>query len=533
MEIRRYVAPLLKWWWLIVAATVVAGISAEYTTRDIPLVYNAHTTLIVGRAIFDPNPSSYDFGLSNQLAQSYADVARREPVRGAAMTALGLSELPKYEARPKGQLLEIIVTDTSPERAQAVANELARQLILISPGNPGAADIERQAFINQQLEETETSIKDTKAKIAELQSKLGQVASASELADTQTQIKALEDKLTTLQSIYANLLSTAQAGSINTVAVLEAAALPQEPVGPSRLLIIALAAAGGLVLAAGAAYLLEYLSDTFDGLEDIADWLRVPVIGYIAEMRKWKGKRPYVADQPYSMIADAFRTLSTNIELAETEKPIQIISLCSASPSDGKSSTAINLAIVTARAGKKVLLVDADLRRPALHRFLGLPNPKGFAEILRGEAETQDVIQSWEEDNLGVITAGHLGGGPTEALNPQKLGGVLSHMRALANVIIVDGPPFFTADATILASRVDGVLLVIRPGHSRKPAIQAMLEHLTRSGARILGVTANRVPSRQVEYYYGRHLSYYTDSPKAAATGVSKQGSPAAGGEEG
>jgi len=514
VELRRYVAPLFKWWWLILVATLIALGSAEWATRDLPLVYRAHTTLIIGRVIFDPNPNSYDFGLNNQLAQSYADIASREPVQNATMKALGLRGLPKYEARPNSQLLEISVTDTSPERAQAVASELARQLILLSPGNGPSSDLEHQAFVNQQLQEMEESIKDTKAEVAVLQGELGQIVSASELSDVQAQIRALEGRLTTLQSIYANLLAASQEGATNTISILEPAALPVTPIGPNRLLIILLATASGLVLAAGAAYLLEYLNDTFEKPEDIRTALNVPIIGYIGEMGKRNGKRPYVLDQPFSDAAEAFRALRTNIEIVETDKPLQIISICSAGPSEGKTSTAVNLAIVTARTGKKVILVDADMRRPAVHRYLGIPNREGWVEIFEGFLNTESAIQTWEEDNLGIITAGHFQQDAADSLSSKKIGNVLSHLRTLADVIIVDGPPFFTADAMMLASKVDGVLLVVRPGYSRKPTVLAMMEQLNRGGARILGVTANRVSGRQAGYYYSRHALHHVDKRK-------------------
>lgn len=519
MEIRRYLAPALKWWWLILAATLLSFGSAYYATGDIQLTYSARTTLLIGRAIFDPNPSSNEIGLNGQLAQAYADIVQREPVQNGTKAALGLSILPDYKALANGQIVEITVTDTDPVRAQAVANELARQLILLSPGNPQSVDAQRQAFVQQQLQETETNIKDAQAEIANLQSSLGQITSATTLADTQNQIKTLQEKITTLQTIYANLLSTTQQGASNTLSVLEPAALPERPIGLSRYVIIALAALSGLVLAGGAAYLLEYFNDTLEGPEDISSWLKVPVLGSINEMDKRKSKWPYVVEKPLSLVAESFRTLRANIEFLNRERPLQIISICSSSPSDGKTSTAINLAIVMARAGKKVLLVDADLRKPTVHHALGIPNRNGLSEVLLGYLDAQEAVQPWEEDNLGIITAGNHSQDTLDYLNVNQLNQLFARLRMLADVVIVDGPPFFTAETMMLASKADGVLLVARPGHSRKPAMRAMIDQLTLSDARIIGVAANRVRGKQdaYGYGYGRYGNYLMKNKPAPA----------------
>jgi len=135
MELKNFITPLLKWWWLLVLATLVAGGSSFIVARQQPPEYEAYTTLMIGRTISDPNPSGNELHLSQQLAGIYADLAQRDPVANATMEALGLDSLPSYDARalPNSQFLEIAVIDTNPERAQAVANELANQLILQGP----------------------------------------------------------------------------------------------------------------------------------------------------------------------------------------------------------------------------------------------------------------------------------------------------------------------------------------------------------------------------------------------------------------
>ena len=127
MELSRYISPLLKWWWLLVVSAVLAGVSSYYVVSQQPPIYRTSATLIIGRAFEDPNPTGTELNLSQQLARTYADIASRQPVREQTMATLGLNSLPQYVARPlpNSQLLEIVVTDVSPQRAQAVANEVA------------------------------------------------------------------------------------------------------------------------------------------------------------------------------------------------------------------------------------------------------------------------------------------------------------------------------------------------------------------------------------------------------------------------
>ncbi|MBM2848882.1 MAG: hypothetical protein HW418_1824, partial [Anaerolineales bacterium] len=125
MELREYLAPLKKWWWLLVISTVIATVSAYFATQKLPSIYQASTTLSIGNAIYEANPTGSDLVLTRQLSEVYANILQQEPVRNATKTRLGLTKLPQYVARPNGQYLEIAVTDTDPERAQRVANELA------------------------------------------------------------------------------------------------------------------------------------------------------------------------------------------------------------------------------------------------------------------------------------------------------------------------------------------------------------------------------------------------------------------------
>src|SRR5688572_24215886 len=158
MELNKYIFPLRKWWWLVAASTLVAAIFSSLSVLRQPTIYQARTTLLIGTTINDPNPSGNELLLGQQLAAAYADLANREIVLNATKNALGMNQLPAYIARalPNTQLIEITVNDTVPERAQIVANELATQLILLSPISGQSEERGRQEFIHERLTNLET-----------------------------------------------------------------------------------------------------------------------------------------------------------------------------------------------------------------------------------------------------------------------------------------------------------------------------------------------------------------------------------------
>jgi non-specific protein-tyrosine kinase len=519
MEFKRYVLPLRRWWWLLLAATLIAALSSFLATLRQPPIYQTLTTLMIGQVIADPNPTSGEFYLGQQLAENYAEIANREPVRIATKQALGLNWLPDYRATalPNGQFIEIVVTDTSPERAQAVANELANQLIARSPTGNQSDELERKAFIQNQLDNLQLQITTTDDEIVQLREVLGEMDSARQIADTRSQLNALEAKLSDLQTIYSNLLANTQSGAINTISVIESAYLPTRPIGPYKMLIILLSAAVGLSLAIGAAYVLDYLDDTVKSPEDVERLTNAPIIGYLTELDIENVGALYVADNPRHPSVEEIRTLRVNLEFASVDQPLKTIFVSSTEMEDGKTSVAANLAVVMSQAEKDVILLDADLRRPNVHNFFGLPNNYGLSDVFRGKLNLDEVLKEWTGGSVSVITAGDPPPNPAELLGSKKMAEVLEALEARADVVIIDGPPFIIADAPILASKVDGVLLIIRIGHSREPAIKSMMEQIDRAGAKVVGVALNRLPPKGIGYYAGTpyYSDYYSDEQES------------------
>ena len=297
MTSNPYILPLLKWWRLIVLVTLIAASVSAISTSFQPDTYVSTTTLMIGTTFLNPNPDSGQIYISQQLASLYAEMAKREPIQDATKAALGLNWLPAYSTRivPNTQMVEISVADTNPVRAQVVANELANQLILQSPANGQTETGERQGFITEQLSSLQDQIGETETKIEELQKSLIGLNSASQIASIESEIRTQTAKLTDLRASYARFLASSQQGALNILSVVEPANLPTRAVNTSKLKIILLAGLVGLSLAAGAAYLLEYLDKTVKTTSDVERVFNLPVIGYITEIPGDENKGIYAS----------------------------------------------------------------------------------------------------------------------------------------------------------------------------------------------------------------------------------------------
>lgn len=221
-------------------------------------------------------------------------------------------------------------------------------------------------------------------------------------------------------------------------------------------------------------------------------------------IRKWN---LITERNPKSPISEGYRMLRTNIEFSTINDKLQIIMVTSSKPGEGKSTTCANMAVTFAQANKRVLLVDADLRKPALHHIFAISNHKGLATALHHQKELQDVIQHTNTENLSVVAAGPTPPNPSELLSSKRMGALLEKMRETYDVIIIDTPSIMSVtDAQIVATQSDGVVLVIDSGKVKKEVAlkaKASLEHVQ---ANLIGVVLNNINrnhSDSYSYYYG------------------------------
>ncbi len=537
MDLQLYLAPIRKWWWLVLAAAVVGLLASALILSQRPPTYQARAALMIGRTVFDPNPTSAQLGLGERLADTYAALARRDPVQNATMAALGLTELPEYETRPipEAQLVEILVIDTSPQRAQAVANEIANQVIQLSPTGPLAAQEGRQLFINEQLNFLQASILEVQDEMTAQQDGLVGLTSAVEIARAQDSLTALQAKLTALQSNYATLLANSEGGAVNYLTLIEPAALPVRPLGPGNLLLALLAGLAGAVLGCSTAYLLEYMDTSLKTPEEAVRLLRLPIIGMIGEIKSpgraaGKPGSPIVSARGQPAVMEALRVLWTNLEFASVDRPLRTLLVASPGPEEGKTTIAVNLASAMAQAGRKVALVDADLRRPAVHSSLDVPAHPGLTDVFLGRKEMAEIITRRNDGKLLILPAGTPPPNPTELLSSRRMDEILTEVRALADILVIDAPPFGLADASVLASKADGVIVVVRPGYTSRNGARAMQAQLERAGASVLGMVLNRASRSHVESL-GGYGDYLRDLG-GGDQGGKDAGTPASGGSD-
>jgi non-specific protein-tyrosine kinase len=495
----------------MVLAAVLAGTAGFVVSNLQQKVYEAKATLIVGQALSTANPDYTQFLVAQNLSATYAAVAETRPILERLITELrlgitpaALSEQVQVTAPRDTTLLYITAQDTVPARAAAIANALAEQLIAVSPTIQG-----REAAFQESIDQDLTA---TQVLIERAQARADALIRLEERSEKQdAELLALEGRLANLRSTYTTLLSFASGSATNLLTVLEPADAATSPVSPRTLLNTLLAAALGMLMVIGIAFVAEQLDDRVKDPDAVKEVTGLSTLGTIARMRTDRGRKEVYQLAsllfPRSSAAEAYRALRTNVEFASVDAPIRTLLVTSAAPGEGKTVAASNLAVVFAQAGRRVLLVDADLRKPGVHVIFDMPNTRGLTTMLRDDSITVDsVANSTEQDNLMVLTTGPLPPNPAELLGSQRMQTVLGRLRQSADLVIFDSPPLLpVTDAAVLSSFLDGTLLVIDAAHGRRRLARMAMEALARADAKVLGAVLNRVAAVSQSEYGGYH----------------------------
>jgi len=417
---------------------------------------------------------------------------------------------------------------------ETVKEQIGQVESLMAPLQDEVTQIQREVAVLTPAYSTER-----KEKIVELEARLDQIQPLLQLYqqiytnlvvlgnsgnivlnDTAT-VNRLQSTLELYQQIYLNLINTREAirlarlQNTQSLAQIEAAFAPQTPIRPQPLNNTILVGMIGLMVASGIIFLIEYLDDTVRTPEDVQQLFNLPMIGFIAQIQSFStsGADVYVKRQPRSPVSEAFRSLRTNLEFSSIDKPIKTLLVTGAEVGDGKTTVAVNLASIIAQGGKKVLLLDADLRRPRVHHFLGMHNKVGLTDLFRGTHKIKDVKYEFDRSDsssMSVISSGSLPPNPTELLGSKKMEAILDELAKAVDVVVIDSPPTLVADTQVLAAKVDGVLIVLTPSRTHIGAVRSLHEQLTTAGAHIVGVVFNRIP-RNTEYYYSGYSYYAPD----------------------
>ena len=510
MDPRRQLGIARKWLPRLLAGALISAVAAFGVSSIQPRIYEANATLIVGQALQSLNPDVNQLLVSQRLSATYAAVATKRPTLEAVIGRLQLTQTPDELAKhvratvpPDSTLLTITAEDPSPERAAAIANALGELLIESSPAIQGVQS-DLQESIQAQLRATLEQIEAAQAQVESI----GDLASPRP-ADLAT-LETLQGRLVTLRSTYASLLSASAQNAANLLTMIEPAIAPPTPASPRILLNTALAAIIGLLLIAVVAAILEYLDDAVKSGEDVHDTAGLSTLGSVARMSIDRGRPDFyrlaTLINPRSGVAEAYRTLRSNIEFASVDAPIRTLVVTSARPLEGKTVSAANLAVAFAQAERRTLLVDADLRQPSVHNMFGIANEDGLTTMLRDEHVTvAAVAKSTEQANLRIVTAGPLPPNPAELLGSQRMRKTIDKLAADAEIVIFDTPPVqVVTDAAVLSSYLDAAVLVVDVGRTRRGTLRDASEALARANAKVLGVILNRLPdaSRAVDHGY-------------------------------
>lgn len=528
IELRRVVDAIQRRWWLLILLAALGATSGYLLSQRQKRVYQATTTLLVGQIFQTTNLNRQDILTSDLVASTYADMIRRQPVLQGAVDALGLNESwqklksqVQVEQVDGTQLIQISVDADSPKLAQIIADEVVHQTILFDPGGSNANNAENvRLFLQQHVQDLQSRIANGQNKLASLENEMEATDSADRLNQLQTQANSLIGLITDWENNYTQLLSYLNTGQApNTLTIIEPAQASSNPVRPSVKLFILIGGMLGIFAALGLIFLLNFLDDTLKDPEEITHHLGIPVMGSIATTPKFNKSKNgiYVSAHPRSTVAEAYRSLRANLEFAGNEKPLKSILITSCDTDEGKSSVAANLAAILAQSSKKVTLLDADLRKPGIHELMSLSNEIGLSNVIQNELDVSQASQVLEAEKICVMTSGALPPNPSELLSSNKMGEILNELNKDSDVVIIDSPPFVVSDALLLAAKVDGVLLVVRPGITRRKNIQVIIEHLNRTGTRVVGVVMNHVPRKQGGYFgaYQPRSPYYLDNYSA------------------
>ena len=416
-------------------------------------------------------------------------------------------------------LTERLMTERNPAVIGIRARLLARESEL------RAAVTENLVVLSGQIEDQQNQldqIRVDQANFPELQ---------NQLAELDIQLGIDRDLVGYLRSQQYEAEITAAAAS-TYVTVVDSAGVAYAVTVPGQTNLL-LGAILGLILGIGAAFFLEYLDRTVRTSAEVETLLSIPVLGIIPRLRKipvgseagnGSTNLPLlVALDPLDPAAEAYRNLRMNLMFMSTEeKPIRTLLLSSPGPNEGKSTTSINLATALAQQNQRVLLIDADIRRPALHRAMDILREPGLTNLLIGDAELREAIRPNVLPNLDVLPSGPFPPNPSELLNSKKMQQLLRHFEGTYKHVILDSPPILAVtDSAMLATHTDGMVLVLRSGETEQRAAERAVDQVRRVGVRIFGAVLNEVASTTVEESYYMQY-YYSYHPKERTKGWRK-----------
>jgi capsular exopolysaccharide synthesis family protein len=528
MKVLEYIQLIRKWWWLLAIAVVVAGAGGYFYMDQQPIEYQASVLLSVGSYIESPNPNSSEIQTGEHLAQTYVVLARtRDVLQGTIDTGdfdISTNQLNRMldtEIIGGTSLIRLHITSTDPQLSADIANEMAEQIILNSPSNLTPEQEEQIELAREEIVRQQVLLSEMTARLDEINSELEDATSDSGISlDRIEQLRASRDLLidqindTSANIAEFSLASSSLQARTNSVDILEGAVTSTQPIRGNPFvtgLIGALVGAAGVLMVV---LLLEYIDDTIKSPEDALSALGLTVMGKIPNFGGRRDDYParlVTATDPSSRVSEEFRSIRTRLIYATNQQENMAYVVTSPGAGEGKSVVAANLAVALAQADYRVLLVDADMRRPSQHEVFGMSNEQGLSTLLTTEPSLAlkdrytlvmeepfaDCIQHTDVPNLRVITTGPSPDNPAELIGSSLMYRWYKIFEYADNVdvILFDTPPTLSvADTAVLTATTGApVLLVVRSRKTRRSAALEAQDQFRQLGRDVTGVVLNSI----------------------------------------
>lgn len=397
-------------------------------------------------------------------------------------------------------------------------------------------DLEREAksilkALNSEIEALGTAEKSYQKELARLK------AEALRLNEKEVEYKRLGRDAHNGAEVYTLLVKRYNEAGLqeedhaNNIRLLDRAMVPTRPVEPDMKTATALAIALALFVGVGLATLIDFLDRTVKSQEDVEAVARAPVLGFIPSVEHQQAdpgnaRELYIMRHPNSTAAESCRVIRTNIMFCSPDRPLRTLVVTSSNPAEGKTLNVVNLGVVMAQGGHRTLIVDSDMRRPRLHKVLGIGNEKGLSSLIVGDASMQDAVKSTDLPNLFVLPCGPTPPNPAELLQTEKFSVLVQSLLDRYDRVIFDSPPLLAVtDAAVLSRVADGIVLIVRAGRTTRDALYRAKRQIENVNAHIAGVIINDVNlknSQYAGYYYYYYNHQYHEKPASLAEGAEK-----------
>jgi len=512
MDLKNYFAILQRWGWIMLLCMALAGVTSYFYSLSLPKVFQARSRYLVGAVLDSTNVNTNDIRASSQIGQTYAEVVTSRPILESVIDKLSLQTDPDTLRKQVNanwidttQILSIRVQTNDAQLAADIANALGEALIERSPSGSASQQTARRQAANAQLAQLLESERATQAEIDQLANQIQATTDATAQRSLIVRMDARRAQLAATQRAYSDLFGQLQSSNVNQISLVEPAVPdPYDPVAPDIQRNVLAALIAGLVLGLAAMMLLEYFTDVIHTPEMLRNVTGLTYLGGLPRHKKQRGSKGVqliTVARPETLAAESFRILRTNLQLAGSDRQLSSVLITSPSRGDGKSDIAANLAVTFARAGKRVILIDANLRRPQIAALFNISDQHGLSGLLDSDS-VPELVPVPAVAGLTILPAGGSAANSSEILGSQQMYELIQAYKARADVVLIDSPPLWYSDALALAPQVDGVLLTVSKDMTGRENTINAVESLRLVGARLIGTVFNRVKEGPAYFYY-------------------------------